>query len=379
MKLELRNGSNAVIASSDLSGPSAESLTAHLAAGTYYVDIASHGGYGDVGQYTFNGSIVPDVVVTVADPTGLTANAISATQVNLGWTDNASNETNYLVQRSTDGGATWTNLATLGANATSYADTTVSASTTYAYRVQAYNATISSNYSNLATVNTPALPQVPATPINVAATANSSTQITVTWSDVATETGYRVQRSGDGINWTTVGTVGANVTSFADTGLTPSTIYNYRVVAFNNVGDSAASAAVQAQTQAAPVTNTVPAAPTNLRITGGTSTSLILAWNDNSNNESGFSVERWNGFNWVVLGTVPANTTSVQNIYLFPYSVYYYRIRAYNSAGYSGYSNIAGGRTALFSSLFSSPVQSAPVQSKLAKTSLFSNKTISVF
>jgi hypothetical protein len=379
MKLELRNGSNAVVASSDLSGPSAESLTAHLAAGTYYIDIASHGSYGDVGQYTFNGSIVPDVVVTVADPTGLSANAVSATQVNLGWTDNAGNETNYLVQRSTDGGATWTNLATLGADATSYADTTVSASSTYVYRVQAYNATTSSNYSNMATVSTPALPQVPATPINVAASANSSSQITVTWSDVGTETGYRVQRSGDGVNWTTVGTLGANVTSFADTGLTPSTIYNYRVIAFNGVGNSAPSTVVQAQTQAAPVTTTVPAAPTNLRITGGSSTSLILAWNDNSNNESGFSVERWNGYSWVVLGTVPANTTSVQNINLRPYTIYYYRIRAYNSTGYSAYSNTAGARTALFSTLPSSTVQTAPAQTKPAKTSVFSSKPISVF
>src|SRR5207248_10789906 len=105
-KLEVRNSANSVLASSDLAGPSAESVTTHLAAGTYYINIASHGGYGDVGQYTFSGSIVPTVVVAVADPTGLSATAASSNQVNLGWTDNATNETNYLVQRSTDGGAT---------------------------------------------------------------------------------------------------------------------------------------------------------------------------------------------------------------------------------------------------------------------------------
>jgi titin len=334
-----------------------------------------------VGQYSFSGSLTPDVVVTVADPTGLSASAVSATQVNLGWTDNASNETNYLVQRSTDGGATWTNLATLGADATSYADTSVSASTNYVYRVQAYNGSVSSNYSNSAGVTTPAVPvvSVPATPINVATTANSSTQITVVWTDVTDETGYRVQRSTDGSNWMTVGTVGANVTSFANTGLTASTVYSYRVIAFNSAGDSAPSTAVQAQTQAAPVTTSAPAAPSNLRITGGSSTSLTLAWNDNSTNETGFSVERWNGYSWVVLGTVGANTTSVQNINLAPYSVYYYRIRAYNSAGYSAYSNTAGARTALYSTLPSAPVQSAPVQTKPAKTSVFSRKPISVF
>src|SRR5213079_1921338 len=215
----------------------AEAVTTHLAAGTYYINIASHGSYGDVGQYTFTGSINPDVVVTVADPTSLSATAVSSTQVNLGWTDNASNETNYLVQRSTDGGVTWTNLATLGANATSYSDTTVSASSSYAYRVQAYNATLNSNFSNIASVNTPAVPTPPATPINLSGSANSSTQITINWSDVATETGYRVQRSADGINWTTLGSVAANATSYLDGGLTPSTTYNYRVIAFNNAGD----------------------------------------------------------------------------------------------------------------------------------------------
>ena len=388
MKLELRNSANSVIASSDLAGPANEQVATHLAPGTYYVDVASHGGFGDVGQYTFNGSITPDVVVTVADPTGLSATAISATQVNLGWTDNAANETNYLVQRSTDGGNTWTTIVTLGPDATNYSDTSVNASSSYSYRVQAYNATATSNYSNTANVTTPAIPQPPATPVNVAGTANSSTQITLTWSDVTTETGYRVQRSTDGVNWTTLGSVAANATSYVDGNLTPSTSYNYRVIAFNNAGDSAPSSAVAATTQAAPVTNTVPAAPTNLHITGGSSTSLILAWNDNSSNESGFSVERWNGYYWVVLGTVPANTTAVQNINLFPYSVYYYRIRAYNSAGYSAYSNIAGGRTALFSSLLSAPVQSAPtVQStptvqttaKHTHSGTFSTRPIGVF
>jgi titin len=173
--------------------------------------------------------------------------------------------------------------------------------------------------------------------------------------------------------------VGANVTSYANAGLTPSTVYNYRVIAFNGAGDSAASAVVQAQTQAAPVVTGTPAAPTNLRITGGSSTSLVLAWNDNSTNESGFSIERWNGYSWVVLGTVPVNTTSVQNINLRPNTVYYYRIRAYNSYGYSAYSNTAGAQTAAFAALPSSPVQSASVQSKPRFASVFSTKPVSIF
>src|SRR2546423_9898185 len=49
----------------------------------------------------------------------------------------------------------------------------------------------------------------------------------------ATESGHRVQRLIDNATWNAAGTVGPNVTSFQDTGLTPDTAYFYRVVAFD--------------------------------------------------------------------------------------------------------------------------------------------------
>jgi len=69
-------------------------------------------------------------------PTNFTAVAASDTQINLTWTDNATNESGFEIQRSPDN-ATWTALTTAAANATSYSDTGLTAATLYYYRVRA--------------------------------------------------------------------------------------------------------------------------------------------------------------------------------------------------------------------------------------------------
>jgi subtilase family serine protease len=86
-----------------------------------------------------------------AAPTNLTATVISTNQVNLAWTDNNSNATGEVVQRSTNG-ANWNTIAKLSATATSYSDTSVRKGQTYSYRVYAYNSFGNSPYSNVVSV-----------------------------------------------------------------------------------------------------------------------------------------------------------------------------------------------------------------------------------
>jgi len=88
-------------------------------------------------------------------PSGLVATAASSSQINLTWLDNATNETGYRVERSTDG-TNFTTIATLGANVTTYASTGLTASTTYYYRVLASNSVGNSGYSNIASATTSA-------------------------------------------------------------------------------------------------------------------------------------------------------------------------------------------------------------------------------
>jgi len=79
--------------------------------------------------------------------------AVSASQINLSWTDNSSNETGFKLQRSTDG-VNFSLIATVGANVTSYSNTRLTPSTTYYYRVYGYNASGASAFSNLASATT---------------------------------------------------------------------------------------------------------------------------------------------------------------------------------------------------------------------------------
>jgi hypothetical protein len=94
-----------------------------------------------------------------AAPTKLAATAANSSQINLTWTDNASNEQGFRIERKTTGG--YTQIATVGANAKTYSDKSVSASTAYTYRVRAYNFSGNSSYSNEATATTPAAPLPP--------------------------------------------------------------------------------------------------------------------------------------------------------------------------------------------------------------------------
>jgi hypothetical protein len=87
-------------------------------------------------------------------PTGLSATPMSATQIDLAWTDVASNETSYRVQRKT-GGAAYATIATLAANTAIYSDTNVVTATTYTYRVRAYRGSRGSVYSSTASATTP--------------------------------------------------------------------------------------------------------------------------------------------------------------------------------------------------------------------------------
>jgi len=85
---------------------------------------------------------------------------------------------------------------------------------------------------------------------------------------------------------------------------------------------------------------TRPVNPSALTATA-TKTSIELKWVDNSTNETSFQIERaLGGVNFSVIATLPANTTSYSDKNL-DFGVYFYRIRAINSAGASGYSEIA--------------------------------------
>jgi hypothetical protein len=181
-------------------------------------------------------------------PTALSASAVSTSQINLSWTDNASNETGFRIERSLNG-TSFTEVGTVGANVTTYADTGLNASTQYWYRVRAANGTGLSDYSNSATATThvPPAPQPPSAPTGLTVTGQSG-RFTLAWNDTSnSETGFAILRSADGRTFSQIATVAANVVTYVDMSPGSSKFVYYQVRAFNAAGSTAVSNTVKAR------------------------------------------------------------------------------------------------------------------------------------
>src|SRR4030095_9779268 len=138
-------------------------------------------------------------------------------------------------------------------------DTTVVAGVTYHYRVRAFNAAGDSSYSITATVSVPEAGTVAVAPTSLTLTVASASRVDVAWTDGSSnESGFKIQRSTNGVPFTQIGTVAAEVSAYADTTVVAGVPYHYRVRAFNAVGDSSYS---DPATVSVPAAATVPVAP----------------------------------------------------------------------------------------------------------------------
>jgi hypothetical protein len=193
--------------------------------GRYTVQVYDVGG--DRGSYSL---AIERPCPLLAPPTGLTATAVSPTQINLAWVENATNETSVRVERS-ENGTVWTEIAVLTANSTRYGSTGLSCNRAYHYRVRVHRAGDNqfSSYSSPAGATT-LVCGGPAAPSGLTATAVSASQIDLAWVDNATdETSVRVERSLDGLVWAEVAVLAANATTYASAGLVCNTYYQHRV------------------------------------------------------------------------------------------------------------------------------------------------------
>ena len=112
-------------------------------------------------------------------PTLLTATPVSFQEIKLSWQDNSTNETGFKVQRQVDGSAAWVEIGTTAANATTFSDTGLKPTTTYHYRVRAFNNSGASTFSNEAFATT--LEAFPPTLIGFMPTSGPvGTQVTLT-------------------------------------------------------------------------------------------------------------------------------------------------------------------------------------------------------
>jgi hypothetical protein len=179
-----------------------------------------------------------------AAPTGLAAQSATYNRVSLAWVDNATNETGFKLERSTDG-VNFSEIATLGTDTKAYSDATVQALTTYYYRVRAFNSAGASGYSSTVNVRTPDVPPPPPpAPTSVTAGDNGDGTALVSWTVGTTSaSSFEVHREkwdsrkGVWTGTTTAATVPASVRSVVDS--TGAGTYRYSVRASNSGGASA--------------------------------------------------------------------------------------------------------------------------------------------
>jgi hypothetical protein len=275
-----------------------------------------------------------DCVMVPATPTNLVATVVADGIVELTWTDNATLEDGYEVQRAGGGGSEGISvIKTLPANAASYRDEGLSDGA-YGYWVRATKDGGTSANSNLAQILVATT--APNAPVNVDVMPQGSAVVTIRWVDEATnEEGTRIERSTNGgTTWASAGTVDAYQYSseFWD-GAAPEQEVCYRVITFNRVGESPPS-----NTDC----TTPPAAPSDFAATLAGSDAVDFTWTDNSGAEDGHHILLDYGYGyWEAIAVVGANVTSVR-YENFPGAQYYtFYVVATKDGGYSDWSNPA--------------------------------------
>lgn len=181
----------------------------------------------------------------LAAPSDLYAYPNGGSEVPISWTDNSSVETGFRLEVSSSSFPPLGSIVDykiLPPNTSFYAYP-ASPNRSYSFRLFALTDTLESEPSNVQAVETP---NSPVRVQNVAAVPLSSTEVVVTWTDVAGEINYVVEVSGDGgAHWNLLATVGADATTATLTSLTPGHRYLIEVIAQNAVAGSTPSVPVE--------------------------------------------------------------------------------------------------------------------------------------
>ena len=190
-----------------------------------------------------------------------------------------------------------------------------------------------------------AFAQVPLCPTGVTLNAEnagypaSATQLTavpqgsgalLNWVDNSSdETGFLIERKEGAGAYATVTILGPGMEAYADLFLSPATDYTYRVSTLNGFGSASPSNEAQV------TTNAFVNPPTNITVVltplvgGETTARATIRWQDNSDNETNFVVERRTGVGvFVVIATLAADVEEFVDTGLLLDESYSYRVKA---------------------------------------------------
>jgi phosphodiesterase/alkaline phosphatase D-like protein len=325
----------------DIGNLTSATVTGLTANTTYYYRVRAYGAAGT----SVNSNIITTLTLPgiPTAPVATSASSIAQTGFTANW-NISSLAAGYRLDLSTS--TSFTTLITgynnldVG-NVTSVSITGLTANTLYYYRIRAYNVSGTSTNSN--TISTTTLINPPSAPVTTSATNITQTGFSANWGSTSTATGYQLDVSTNNSFSTFISgysnrNVG-NVTSFSVTGLSSNTIYYYRVRATNAGGSSVNSSTISVTTLP-----DIPPAPSANSASAIVQTSFTAAWNS-AVRATGYrlDVATNSGFTTLVTGY---NNKDIGNLLstsvtgLSAKTIYYYRVKAYNSGGTGLASNV---------------------------------------
>ncbi|MDY6934453.1 MAG: malectin domain-containing carbohydrate-binding protein [Spirochaetota bacterium] len=341
-------------------------------------------------------------------PFDLEAEAVSSNQVDLHWQAVSDNTVGFKIERRLLGGDDYLEIAEVSTDERSYSDNEVAQNNTYTYRARAYNNAGLSAYSNEASATTP-VSETSVMLINCGSNEPYVDTLGRTWSvdygwtgyDFSVDRGsieidnteddriYQLERySLDGYSlpilndtytvklhfaetYIGIGDAGERVMDidveghllndldvFAEVGgrnVALVKIFNDVVVDDGLLDISIAASINEPMINGIEVVSLspptiAPEAPDNLIVTVDSCYQLSLSWNDNSDNEYGFKIERAEDDDGIPgiyeqIAIALSNETTCDDIRVSTDTTYYYRVRSYNNVGASDYSNEASATT----------------------------------
>lgn len=279
---------------------------------------------------------------TAKVPTKLSVNSKSSTTLCISWTGDK-NAAGYVITRASSAGGKYKKVGTVSDGSVCYYDDEgVNADQNYYYKVQSYNYNNDvkgySGYSGSAygkTLKATAITKIVST---------SSTKQTISWKNIGGASGYIIYRSTKkSSGYKKIKTISSgNTTSYQVTGLTPGTMYYYKVKTKNKLngitGYGSASGYHKARAPKQPV----------ITVAGSTGTKIRVSW-EKVASATGYDIYRSTSKKgtYKKIGTAKADATGFTDKKLKMTKKYYYKVEAkikgYKATGTSGMSKAAAG------------------------------------
>lgn len=258
----------------------------------------------------------------------------SAGVFELSWKPKSPQDNGFIIERSTNSTSGFSVFKPL--TSTFLFDNSITSDITYYYRIKTITDFGDSDYSSVVS-------QIrispPLAPYELSVSQEKLNELLLTWKkSISSEVGFIIERSIlNNTSFTRIDTVKArDILTFTDK-VDPNKLYYYRVVAYNEGGNSSASNSVS-------ITSLfVPNKPDQLSVKQTKLDEMTLRWEDQSSNEDGFIIEKSedNGATFTKVAAIAANLNQYIDTSNPPTDFYTYRVKAFNKVAESEYSNLA--------------------------------------